>query len=729
MIKAKYLNSIYAGKEYPGDSGYRINRYICLEGDTIISAGDEFTAGGYYLPASPIPVYTLQGKWTEGKSGKSYRADSCTEEIRKDKETIKAYLASGTVKGISPEYAAKIVDKFGVRALDILDSHPERIFEVSGIPIGVLFDLKTAYESERCLAPLLSLLGSIGVGEQTAKRIYENEGCAGAINAVRKDPYLMFRYGVSLQICDKLASMLNLPSNYTGYETAAALWVLKSHENTGDTAMARKDFLSAYREALRSHKSSYLGKEQEYLDRILNERPSPIVAVKDYLYLAETFRTENSVARKVALLSQTKPEGKIGINLEKEILVCEKRHRISLHANQRNAIVTALSSSIAVITGGPGTGKTTVVKIMREIYEKRMGKTMRFLAPTGRAAARMKESSGYDAFTIHKTLGITDTNLLDEEYRMIDEDAVVCDEASMLDIFVARKLFDSIKSGHQIILLGDVNQLPSVGAGKVLSDLISSGNVPVAELTRVYRQSSFSRIFLNCQKIVKGNLSLEEGEDFEVIESNGFEDSAEKMIDVYLKEVEEFGIDEVCCLCPFRRKTASGSISLNRLIQERVNPARPDLPELKHKGTVFREGDRVMNRRNTCDACNGDIGFISRISPSAHRLTVQFPQGTVDYYYDDLEFLELSYAMSIHKSQGSEFKCCITNLLPQHGIMLQMNLLNTAVSRAKTRFVLVGNREAITKAILTKDGINRVSALAPKIKYASNKLRESNKKG
>lgn len=297
----------------------------------------------------------------------------------------------------------------------------------------------------------------------------------------------------------------------------------------------------------------------------------------------------------------------------------------------------------------------------------------------------------------------------------IEESCSVCDETSMVDIYVARRILQAIKNGNQIIFLGDVEQLPSVGPGAFFKDMIDSGYITTVCLTKVFRQASNSNIYLNCRKIVKGNLSLEYGDDFVLLYAYEQEEAAEIIADVFINEVNTFGIENVCCLTPLRQKTPTGAFAMNKRIQSIINPASDDKLEIYHSPThtVYRLGDRVMSKRNTDKTCNGDLGFITEMTRS--NVKVHFAECDVNYAYDELDDITLAYCMTIHKSQGSEFKSVISTMLESHGEMLQMNLFNTAVSRAKVRYVCVGNKEAINMAILNREGIMRNTKLCEKI--------------
>ena len=405
----------------------------------------------------------------------------------------------------------------------------------------------------------------------------------------------------------------------------------------------------------------------------------------------------------------------VKIDLETEILKSEKILHVNLHETQRLAVKEAVLNGFLVITGGPGTGKTTIINVLINLMERVLKKKILLMAPTGRAASRMKEATNYPASTIHKKLQICDDNMLEKQPFTISEDCVVCDETSMIDIYVARRVLQSIETGKQLIFIGDVEQLPSVGPGAVLKDIIDSGYIHTVCLSKVFRQLSDSNIYMNCRKIVKGNLSLEYGDDFMLLDANNPVEAAELMSIVFAHEVKEFGIKEVCCLTPYRKITPVGADAMNKRIQDIINPHSEDKPEVLYPptNTIYRLGDKVMNLTNTFQACNGDIGFIVDIRGSS--LVIDFEGNQLEYSFDDLCNITLGYCMTIHKSQGSEFKCVISTMLESYGNMLQMNLLNTACSRAKAKYICVGKEEALKIAISNRTGIERTTRLCEKI--------------
>lgn len=394
---------------------------------------------------------------------------------------------------------------------------------------------------------------------------------------------------------------------------------------------------------------------------------------------------------------------------------------IQLASEQRHAVTTALTSQLSVITGGPGTGKTLIQRFLLDIYRrKNRGAKIICCAPTGRAARRMEQSTGFPATTIHKALGLLAGE--DGDYcepEMLDADLIVVDEVSMMDIYLANHLFRSVPHGSQLVLIGDADQLPSVGPGAVLSEIIACGAVPVVRLDRIFRQSYGSRIAANAKLIRHGNLSLEYGEDFQFYDSCDMSASAQQIETLYLQETARYGVDNVALLTPYRQKTETGVNALNERLREKLNPQDGKKPEVAYRKRIYRLGDKVMQIKNCEDISNGDIGYITSVTrdDTDSVLTVDFGDGRIaEYDGSDLEMLDLAYASTIHKSQGSEYKSVIINLQCAHAVMLVRPLVYTAITRAKERVLIVGERRALCIAIKRTDTEQRGTMLSARIK-------------
>lgn len=387
---------------------------------------------------------------------------------------------------------------------------------------------------------------------------------------------------------------------------------------------------------------------------------------------------------------------------------------ISLHEEQYNGVLIALQSSMMILTGGPGMGKTCVLNVLREcIVMLDPNARITFLAPTGKAAERISEATSQPAFTINKKIAVWENHWTPTP--LTETDVLICDEFSMADIVTSAALFKAIQTGTRVILVGDVDQLPSVGAGAVLRDLIASERVPVVALSKTFRQTDESYVRLNSQKIKFGNSNFTEGSDFHILRSNSFKESAELMEREYLRYVARYGVDNVACLVPFNCKGEASAKAMNTRLQKIINPETPEKKEITYYDTVFRKGDVVMQLKNRKECVNGDVGKIFSISND--MITVKFCNNTVLYFRSQLSQLTLAYAMTIHKSQGSEYKAVVTCLNTDHKCMLVRNLFYTAVTRAKIDCSLIGDQKAFTTAVKTVEADDRRSLLVDKIQY------------
>ncbi len=715
----QFKRLIYPRSKSAGDNSYMIAVYRPCE-DVLDSAGrtlSEIKVVGYCLPTTEKLRYDLQGHWgRSAKYGIQFEMDTFREVITPTKEGIIAYLASGQIKGIGPKTAEKIYDMFGADTLNMLDANPEKLLEVPGISKNKLERICKSYLASRGARDIVAFLAPHGITPNRAVKLYRKYG-SEAMDIVRNHPYRLCELaGIGFLTADKIAASIGVDPLSPERVDAALLYTLTDAETKGHLCMEKHDFL---RQCLKLLRTEALTEDMAAARAARLLQNGQLISYGDKVYREATARAEEELAKQVVRMLQSKVYLKKG-GLSMDLTALEGRLNLSLNEEQREAVLTALTSSITVITGGPGTGKTMTQKaLLRLYYEKHPSGQVVCCAPTGRAARRMEEATGVPATTIHKALGLMagdDGNYNDPE--ILDADLVLVDEASMMDIYLARHLFSSLPDHSQLVIVGDADQLPSVGPGAVLSELIACGKIPVVRLTRVYRQGYGSRIATNAKLIRNGNLSLEYGDDFQLFESSDLSESAKIIEQLYLQEIASFGVDNVALLTPFRKKTETGVDALNHRLRDKVNPPADFKSEVTQGKRRFRKGDKTMQTKNFEDINNGDIGYVSdiRLDNGEFQITVDFGDGRLKgYESSDLEMLDLAYASTIHKSQGNQYQSVIINLQCAHAVMLVRPLIYTAITRAKLRVILVGERRALCMAIKRTDTEKRGTMLAERI--------------
>lgn len=709
----------YSSTIFTNENGYQVLSFKFMDGDAgpdKIKKGTSFTGFGYYLSAIPYATYTLSGEWVLHKThGWQFQITSYREEIANNKDGILAFLKSGVLSGIGPKTAERIYAVFKEDTLNVLQNDPDQLLRVRGISKKSLEKIKESYSLNQNVRDIITLLAPHGVSLTLCKKVQETLG-ENAITKVKTNPYQLMKInGIGFPTCDKLALSLKLNPVSDNRLDAAVIYALRLLENTG----------SCYTDAPSLKKQIfYLLKGTPVSEEQIEARIRAVVKRKEAVYVKhlfcrkETYEAEWVIAKRVIELSMTLSD-EIP-HLDKKIEDWESKNGFTLHTQQKLAVSTALSNGFSVITGGPGRGKTTICKCIVDIRQKYgKKKTLCLLSPTGRAAKRLKESTAYSASTIHSRLQIHDLESFEDE--VISDATILIDETSMLDIWVAKALLESIKNGCQVIFIGDIDQLPSVGCGAVLRDIIASGTIPVVELTEVYRQKDSDNLIVpNADKIKKGDCDLAyDNSTFVLYPTTDFKISARYMIALYKSKIALYGRDEVICLSPHHHADTYSSVdNLNRYLQEVTNHEDKNAEEVVYKNQIFRKNDLVMQTSNHDILTNGDIGVVIDIRTEENKksLIVLFDDGT-EYTYvgEDLGMLELAYATSIHKSQGSEYKCVILNLLEQHGQMLKRNLLYTAVTRAKKEVCLVSNETALKNAIQNEDTTKRITLLKEKL--------------
>ena len=681
---------------------------------------DQFKAVGYCLPTSDKVRYNMTGKWSKSqKHGIQFEVERYEEVITPTREGIIAYLASGQIRGIGKKTAERIYDTFGQETLQVLDQEPKKLLTVRGISEKKLRKIVDSYLANRGARDVIAFLAPHGVSPSRAVRLYREYG-EETMDIVRNHPYRLCELaGIAFRTADKLAMSMGIDPLSPERIDQALLYTLTDAETKGHLCLEKHAFL---KECLKLLDTAGMTQDMAASRAVRLIQEDRLVTYGDSVFKAKTAGIEESLAyeivRKMRGSVEEYPDLDDSISGEERVL------RFRLAPEQREAVKMGLTSKLCVITGGPGTGKTSVQRALLDLYKKRFpAARIVCCAPTGKAARRMEQSTGVPSATVHRVLGLIANE--DGQYgdpETLDADLVLVDEVSMLDVYLAEKLFRSIPATARLILVGDSDQLPSVGPGAVLKEIIASGRVPVVRLDQVFRQKNGSRIAANAKLIRHGNLSLEYGPDFEFYDSTDMSVSAEIIESLYLQETARCGIDNVVLLSPYRQKTETGANALNQRLQGKVNPPSDGKMDAVHGQRRFRTGDKVMQIKNCEDINNGDVGYITSITGTQTESVVRIDFGDgrlVDYENADLDMLDLGYACTVHKSQGSEYKSVIINLQCAHSVMLVRPLIYTAITRAKEKVLIVGERRALCTAIRRIDTEQRGTKLAQRIREFS----------
>jgi exodeoxyribonuclease V alpha subunit len=714
---------------YPKNQGVNPNSYMVgiyqVHEKLVDASGNNITdikVVGYYLPIIDSILVNMIGHWAKTeKHGTQFEMESFHEVVEASRAGIMSYLASGLIKGIGLKTAEKIYDKFGDKTLGILDNHLDWLTSIPGISNCKLQRIKDSYLASHAARDVVALLTPhSGISPNRAVKIYQHFG-VNTLDLLRQNPYRLCEMdGVGFATADRIAVDLGIGPSSPFRIDAGLLYTLKEAETHGHLCMEKLSFIKECVKLLDADGVDNNVVAERAFSMLKDGR---LILYGDQVYRTPTANAEIRVAEsiKALLLQRT---ASFPVNLDTDINAEEKKLGLKLVQEQRQAIKSCLASQICIVSGGPGTGKTLIQGVLLNIYKKH-NKDAKIVccAPTGRAARRMQQCTGFPASTIHRALNLfAGEGDSFNQPELIDADLVLVDEVSMLDIYLAGNLLSAIKASTQLVLIGDADQLPSVGPGAVLSELIACSRIPVVKLDKVFRQNAGSRIASNAKQIRHGNISLEYGDDFQFYDSKDYKTSADIIERLYINEVNKHGLDNVALLTPFRSKTETCVNSLNSRLREIINPAAPSKPEAAHGRSLFRLGDKVMQIKNKDDVSNGDVGYITSISKQSDEdiVTVDFGDGRVAEYVDaDLDRLELAYACTIHKSQGSEYASVIINIHTGHYIMLKRPLIYTAITRAKARVSIVGQRKALCIAINTHDTERRGTMLALRISGSS----------
>ena len=675
---------------------------------------DLVTLVGNFLDVNAGAVLLVDGEWKIDKRyGQQFVAEKWEETVPATVLGLEKYLGSGLIKGIGPKFAKLIVGRFGLETIEVIENDIKRLYEVPGIGKKRVEKIHESWEKQKDIKEVMLFLQSNGVSTAYAAKIYRTYG-KESIEKVKNNPYCLADdiWGIGFKTADGIARTMGYENDDPRRCRSGILYTLNQLSNDGH--------VYAVKEQLIETAKKLLSVEVEPLESALQEMigVEDVILEEEAIYLPPFYYAETGTARKLLNLKNTS-EGSL-FSKDLDIEAISKKTKVEYDEVQVAAIRQAAASKVMVLTGGPGTGKTTTTQgIIAAMQES--GMSILLAAPTGRAAKRMTEATGREAKTIHRLLEYNPA----EGYKYNDErplegDVLIVDESSMIDIILMYNLLKAIPVGMRLILVGDIDQLPSVGPGNVLRDIIESGKIPVVRLTRIFRQAQSSRIVMNAHAINAGqfpNISNGKNTDFFFINMEDPQKVADNIIDLVKNRLPKGyhqNPSNIQVLTPMQRGIV-GAANLNMVLQEAINPTGDCL---SRSGYTYREGDKVMQIRNNYDkdVFNGDIGFVCSMDIEDRELTVDFDGHQVTYEQSELDELVLAYATTIHKSQGSEYPIVVIPILMTHYVMLQRNLIYTGITRAKKVCVLVGTPKALGYAVRNMTVNKRNTKLSDRIK-------------
>jgi exodeoxyribonuclease V alpha subunit len=709
------------------ETGYTIARVATGRGSSLL------TVVGALLGAQPGESLRLQGWWSSHPQyGRQFEVVSYTTVLPATIQGIRRYLGSGLIKGIGPVFAERIVEHFGLDTLQIIEEEPGRLVEVPGLGPKRTAKITAAWAEQKAIKEVMVFLQGVEVSTSIAVRIYKKYGDA-SISVVRNEPYRLAAevWGIGFKTADTIAQAVGIPHDSPERVKAGLQYTLSQATDNGHCYLPAPQLVADAVKILDVPAELITHCLDELVDAegVVRELlPGPDGQPVPAIYLVPFHRAEQSLAGAVLRLLGDRTDRMAefgGVDWDKALAWLKARTGTDLAVEQQQAVRLALTSKVAVLTGGPGCGKSFTVRSIVELAAAKKAKIL-LVAPTGRAAKRLAELTGQPAATVHRLLKLQPGGepTYDRD-TPLDVDLLVVDEASMLDLILANKLIKAVPPGAHLLLVGDVDQLPSVGAGEVLRDLLAADTVPRVRLTQVFRQAADSGVVSNAHRINAGRPPLLQGmTDFFLFPCDDTDATAELTVDVACTRIpKRFGLDprrDVQVLAPMHRGPA-GAGALNTLLQQQLTPPREGMPERRVGARVFRIGDKVTQIRNNYDkgaagVFNGTVGVVTALSTDDQTLSVRTDEDEViEYSFDELDELAHAYAMTIHRSQGSEYPAVVIPITTSAWMMLQRNLLYTAVTRAKKLVVLVGSRRALAAAIRTVGAGRRHTALTHRL--------------
>ncbi len=694
------------------------------------------TLVGYFTFLNIGETIKAYGKWVQHPDyGNQFKVETYAAVTPATVNGIEKYLASGLIPGIGPHTAKKLVEKFGLDTLDVMQYNPDRLIEVEGIGQKKAEKISEAFQEQKELKDIMMFLEQYGIGAAYAVRIYKTYG-GNTINEIKENPYKLADdvFGIGFKMADRVALSMGISKSSEYRIASGTRYVLNQYHGNGHTFVPQEELVKSAAALLEVDETQI----EDTIVRLFIDKKLVVENIGDVrgVYSVPFFKAESGTARRLMQLLYYKIPP-LDVDMDSEISAIERSEGIELAEKQRTAVREALTQGILVITGGPGTGKTTTIKTIINIFEKQ-GLNVLLAAPTGRAAKRMQEATGRDAKTIHRLLefgyGDSDEEMFFQknEESPLECDVIIVDEVSMIDILLMNNLLKAIAEGTRVILVGDVDQLPSVGPGNVLRDIIESGVLPVVRLDEIFRQAESSMIVVNAHRINRGEppeISSKNG-DFFLIRRESQEDIVSTIIELCTKRLPKYtGLDfyeGIQVLSPMK-KGLCGVLNLNQELQKALNPKEDNKTEKPYRDVVYRVGDKVMQIKNNYKmkwysimdidkegegVFNGDLGTIAEIDNEEQHLKVIFDrERVVKYDFAMLDELEHAYALTVHKSQGSEFPVLVMPLTFGPPMLMTRNLLYTGLTRAKNMVVLVGKERFLQQMIKNNHIITRHSGL------------------